>query len=172
MKGSSKTQMLRTGDFGKFVAFLRERGWYDDAVAIATKFSTRIEDIYLQKRGMNHVVKARTELVCMLRERLPKSWSLPAIGEIMGRDHTTIMYMIEQAPKPDRLAEKARALVRQMPRCFTPRCGAPATHGIAPFEPAKYCGVHALPNNPVTPQGQALLELIAVLGEEAFSACG
>ena len=45
---------------------------------------------------VRHVVRARAAFVCALRER---GWSYPAIGTLLGRDHSGIIYL-ERVGRP------------------------------------------------------------------------
>ncbi len=63
---------------------------FDEALNdVSARTGVAASDI-MGRRRLRHVVQARAELVRVLRG---KGWSYPAIGEKLGRDHTSVMHL-------------------------------------------------------------------------------
>lgn len=145
--------------FREFQTFIRQEHLENEIEAIVRKNFVTLSDVYLIKRGTKSVVRARAEIVQLLRQRFPR-FSLPELGRLMCRDHTTIMYAIQNEPKGhDRVAACAGELVRTLPRCA--QCHEPATHAMPTNA---WCAIHAPPNAKPMPHAKPLAELIQALG--------
>lgn len=80
------------------------------AETTASLFGVVLADLFSDSR-VARTAEARMALAWALRQN---NWSLEAIGEYLGRDHTTIIYGLarieERATKDARLAERLKIL--------------------------------------------------------------
>ena len=62
-------------------------------------------DFYGRRKDNPHVIETRQKICFMLQER---GFSTPEIGEMIERDHTTVMYNIKQYKQRTQKEEKDR----------------------------------------------------------------
>lgn len=72
------------------------------------------------------VVFARQELVLFLRS---EGWSLPAIGDLLGRDHTTVLHAERQAISRRQRAEQTQRRLEEVERDACEDCDRPSLGG-------------------------------------------
>ena len=82
---------------------LSER-WRKDLELIASLYGLTLEKLQGKGRFARHV-RARRDCYAYLREQ---GWSLPQIGGLFGRDHTTIMYALYPQVRAERKRENSR----------------------------------------------------------------
>jgi chromosomal replication initiation ATPase DnaA len=82
------------------------------AARIAEDHGLTIENM-LGPGRFKHLAEARADLYRALRAP-PYSWSYPAIGRLVNRDHTTIIAAV--SPKPKSEAAKLRAKIARCTR--------------------------------------------------------
>lgn len=73
----------------------------------AEEFGLFEDEIYSKQRN-KCVVFARHVVIHRLRKRFPH-WSFPQIGRAVGRDHTTVMYVLGRLEKKPKDLEAVRA---------------------------------------------------------------
>ena len=61
---------------------------------LCRQFGVLLKDVVSRSRGRRHVAEARHEVMHVLRSRF--HWSYPAIGDLLGRDHTSVMHALQK----------------------------------------------------------------------------
>jgi chromosomal replication initiation ATPase DnaA len=60
---------------------------------ILKKHKVTLEELGGRRRA-RHLTRARAAFACVMRAP-PYEWTLEAIGSLLGRDHSTIRYLVE-----------------------------------------------------------------------------